>query len=126
MRLDHWFKNIFVLPGIFLAIYFYSVSISIDLLYRVVFGLLLICITSSANYTINEYLDSDTDKSHPIKSARPGARGLLEGKYVLIQYATLSIISLYFASMIGLEFLLLILLFLFIVAISFVIYSSYS
>ena len=88
LRLDHWFKNIFVLPGIFLALYFYSISISIDLTYQIAFGILIICLVSSANYTINEYLDSETDKSHPIKNSRPGAKGLLELKYILIPFSS--------------------------------------
>lgn len=94
-RLDHWFKNIFVFPGFFLALIFENEELSIyEIFLKIILSLLAIGFTASANYTINEFLDSETDKVHPLKNIRPGAQGLLNPKYVLFQYIFLAFLSL--------------------------------
>jgi len=50
-----------------------------------------LCLLASANYTINEFLDAQYDRFHPVKSARPGARGLLDGRFVVFQYVLLAL-----------------------------------
>jgi decaprenyl-phosphate phosphoribosyltransferase len=50
-----------------------------------------LCLLASANYTINEFLDAQYDRFHPVKSARSGARGLLDGRLVLLQYLLLAL-----------------------------------
>src|SRR5690348_14041134 len=72
-RPDHWIKNIFVLPGIALAIGVVKgghVSVADGVATLV--GLLSVCLTASANYVINEFLDAATDRFHPLKRSRPG------------------------------------------------------
>ena len=73
-RVDHWFKNLFVLPGTALAI------LHADIPFGSVFNPTLValaatCLMSSANYVINEWLDAATDRHHPLKKDRPGAAG---------------------------------------------------
>src|ERR1700722_20580277 len=66
-RPDHWIKNIFVLPGAALAI---GLSQSVDWIStfeRVAVAIIASCLLASANYTINEWLDAETDRHHPIK-----------------------------------------------------------
>ena len=84
-RIDHWFKNIFVLPGLFFAIVISSQYIfkSNDIIFFTL-GILSICLIASANYCINEFLDAEYDKFHPTKKYRPAARGLINGKWVLL------------------------------------------
>jgi 4-hydroxybenzoate polyprenyltransferase len=89
-RPDHWLKNIFVLPGcIFSAIILRTLP-DLDKILHVILAIFITCILSSANYTINEYLDSDSDKFHPVKKNRPGASGRLNIIYVFVQYTILS------------------------------------
>jgi decaprenyl-phosphate phosphoribosyltransferase len=88
-RLDHWVKNAFMLPGAALA-YALSPALSVGLLARVVLGLLSTGFIASANYTINEYLDAEFDRLHPLKRDRPAARGTIEGRFVAVQYAGLA------------------------------------
>ena len=53
-RVDHWFKNIFVLPGIVIAIFLTNKNLTlIDYAYLSL-NLLSICLMASANYLINE------------------------------------------------------------------------
>jgi len=70
MRIDHWVKNVFVLPGILVALSIEPHRISaIDLLT----GLLAVCLISSSNYVLNELLDAPFDRFHPAKSQRAAA-----------------------------------------------------
>jgi len=85
-RLDHWPKNIMVLPGCAFALYLMHISPDISFLLRVVMALLACCFLASANYTINEWLDSAYDKFHPAKRHRPGASGRLQPAFVLLEY----------------------------------------
>ena len=49
-RIDHWFKNVFVLPGVVAAL---GIDLAADLggvLWRTVVGLVAICLVASSNY----------------------------------------------------------------------------
>jgi len=48
-RVDHWFKNVFVFPGIVVAFGIGQTLISSDLPLRVLLGLLAICLVASSN-----------------------------------------------------------------------------
>jgi 4-hydroxybenzoate polyprenyltransferase len=102
-RPDHWIKNIFVIPGAAAALAVAPHAGGIGLL-----PLLLVpvsvCLLASANYTINEFLDAQFDRFHPLKSSRPGARGLLDGRLVLLQYLILAACGLAAASQINRAF----------------------
>jgi 4-hydroxybenzoate polyprenyltransferase len=87
-RPDHWIKNVFMVPGAALAL-----TVVPDAIYTRALpfacSVVSLCLLASANYTINEFLDAQYDRFHPIKSARPGARDLLDGRFVLLQYVLL-------------------------------------
>lgn len=102
-RVDHWIKNIFMLPGVAVGLLFIRPPIG-GLLQNVAIGLFSLCLIASANYTINEYLDSEFDRFHPIKKERAGALGLLERKWVLVQYFALIVIGLALAICVNANF----------------------
>lgn len=104
-RINHWVKNLFMLPGVIIGIVLTHGHVSISLLVNVIVGFLALCIMTSANYTINEYLDSEFDKLHPLKKNRPGALGLLNKRIVFVQYILLIILSLFLSSRINFSFL---------------------
>jgi decaprenyl-phosphate phosphoribosyltransferase len=97
-RPDHWVKNLFMFPGLGLALAFASESqYSIDatrLLIDLVVTFFSLCLASSANYTINEWLDRSFDKFHPEKSQRPAVAKQLSAKIVWGQYFALVSLSL--------------------------------
>ena len=100
-RPDHWIKNIFVLPGAaaaWVVVVPHSATPSIAF---IVWAIVSVCLAASANYTINEYLDAESDRFHPTKSMRPGAMGLLDGRIVLLQYLLLLVASLGTAAAVG-------------------------
>jgi 4-hydroxybenzoate polyprenyltransferase len=107
-RPDHWIKNIFMLPGTALALALYPElaagrSFSRHVLSTLI-ALISTCLIASANYTINEWLDADFDKFHPVKSSRPAVRGELDRRLVYLQYAVLAIAGLTLAATIGAVF----------------------
>lgn len=104
-RIDHWFKNIFVLPGIALGLLFVH-HYSLDMIFKSVLGLFTVCIIASANYTINEWLDAEFDRCHPVKKNRPSAAGKLTAQAVYSQYAVLSLVGLSLAWSINSSFFL--------------------
>jgi len=70
-RLDHWFKNVFVLPGIVVAIYADHSLLSLTLLRDTAIALLAMGLVASSYYVLNEVLDAPFDALHPLKRNRP-------------------------------------------------------
>ncbi|HEU5179628.1 MAG TPA: UbiA prenyltransferase family protein [Candidatus Polarisedimenticolia bacterium] len=70
-RVDHWFKNIFVLPGIVAAFLLEPGTRRPGAFGSILLGLLATCLVASSNYVLNEILDARTDRFHPTKSNRP-------------------------------------------------------
>jgi 4-hydroxybenzoate polyprenyltransferase len=90
-RFDHWVKNVFVLPGIVIAL---SVDRPKDLLWlaiHVVMGLLAVGLVASSNYTINEVLDAPHDRWHPVKRLRPVPSGKVFIPLAYVQWLVLMI-----------------------------------
>ena len=68
-RPDHWLKNVMIVPGGVLAMIIEN-KIDVQSFISLFVAILATCFIASANYTINEYLDRDSDRHHPIKSFR--------------------------------------------------------
>lgn len=75
LRADHWFKNVFVLPGVAVAVHIDPRLWSGDLAWRLGVGLAATCLTASSNYVLNELVDAPSDRHHPTKSSRPVPSG---------------------------------------------------
>ena len=74
-RVDHWFKNAFMLLGVVLAIFYAPWLAAWSSVRPLALALLATCLTASSNYVLNELLDGPTDKSHPTKRFRPVPSG---------------------------------------------------
>jgi len=83
-RPTHWFKNLFMLIGSAAAIIIFKGEISLENIKLTVIAFICTSIAASANYGINELLDSEYDKFHPTKKDRPLASGRISRKSVLI------------------------------------------
>ena len=92
-RPGHWFKNIFMLTGSFAAYIFFNGSISSWTILLTVIAFLCTCLAASANYGINELIDCEYDRHHPIKKNRPIPSGKISKKAVLIISILLAIAS---------------------------------
>lgn len=92
-RPDHWIKNVFVVPGVIIAMVAYPISISV-LITNMILGFVSVCAIASANYVINEWLDRDSDKFHPTKKMRPAVLRQVSFNGVLIEYHALLLLGL--------------------------------
>jgi decaprenyl-phosphate phosphoribosyltransferase len=99
-RPDHWIKNVFMIPGAAVA-FVVTPHIQSSIPVTAALALVSVCLTASANYTINEYLDGPHDRFHPGKGGRPAALGLLDARLVMLQYALLAAIGLTLAHLVG-------------------------
>ena len=88
-RPDHWFKNIFMVPGAALA-YVIGARVDASVLLDLALAVVATCLLASANYSINEFLDAADDRHHPLKSARPSAAGRIKGRLVVVQWLALT------------------------------------
>lgn len=93
MRLDHATKHVFILPGLVLALLLRGASARLTL-WAIVAGGLTAILIASANYVINEWLDRESDRHHPTKSARPAVRRRMRGSIVWLQWALLTLAGL--------------------------------
>ena len=77
-------KNVFVLPGIVIALTLYGLPLTWHLFGRSLLGLLAIGMIASSNYVINEICDAPFDRFHPLKRSRPVPSG---GVIIPLAYA---------------------------------------
>ncbi len=106
MRPDYWLKNIFIAPGILFAIAVYGIEFNSTIIYFAIIGTISTCLVASANYVINEYLDAEYDKFHPLKSQRSFVVRVVNPKIIYAQYLLLVVIGLGLASLISFNFLM--------------------
>src|SRR5438128_1365274 len=88
-RIDHWFKNVFVFPGVVAAIGIDPTHVAKGLFFWLVIGLASVCLVASSNYVINEVLDAPSDRSHPVKHARPVPSGQVSLPLAYVQWIAL-------------------------------------
>ena len=93
MRIDHWVKNVFVLPGIFVAATLGYSSNGVNIFWSILTGFVAISLVSSSYYTLNEVLDAPYDRLHPHKSSRPVASGLVHIPIAYMQWLLLGILG---------------------------------
>ena len=74
-RPDYWFKNLFMLAGVAAAVFFEPELLVPRMLLRLLVATVATCLICSANYVLNEVLDSEYDRHHPVKCTRPLAAG---------------------------------------------------
>lgn len=103
-RIDHWFKNVFMLLGVLLALFYDPSSLELSQIPILIVGLLVTCVVASSNYVINEFLDGPLDRLHPTKKTRPAAQGLVELRFVLVEWLSLAAIGIFVAFQINIVF----------------------
>ena len=106
-RPDHWFKNVFMLPGIVLAFEYDIDSAFLKLLPKITFAAISICLLASANYVINEWLDAEFDKYHPKKKDRPSVVQGLKAEWVYTEYLLIALTGLTIAYFISTNYFIL-------------------
>ncbi len=87
MRPKQWAKNVFV----FAALVFDEKLFRLDPLVKTVLGFLIFCLLSGAVYLLNDVVDAERDRLHPVKRKRPIASGQLSPKLALATALAISI-----------------------------------
>ncbi len=83
-RPDHWFKNGFMVIGIFLAFFIEPLDSNTTIVLNIMLSIISVCLVASSNYVINEVLDAPFDRHHPEKCKRPVPSGRV---YLPVAYA---------------------------------------
>ena len=89
-RPKQWIKNLLVF-----AAPIFSLNINSRVFFLSIFSLICFCLISSSIYLLNDSLDINEDKKHPIKKYRPIASGLISVKIAIfsaIFFTSLSLI----------------------------------
>jgi decaprenyl-phosphate phosphoribosyltransferase len=105
-RVDHWFKNVFVLPGVVVAVSIVPHVDAGDLAWRLAVGLLAVCLVASSNYVLNELQDAPFDLHHPSKRKRPVPSGLVDIRLAYAQWIALMALGLGLAAFVGVQLVL--------------------
>lgn len=93
-RIDHWVKNVFVLPGVVVALSVDRAKLLSWSWTNFVLGMLAICLIASSNYVINEILDAPFDRIHPTKRNRPAAARTVSIALGYVQWIVLMVLGL--------------------------------
>ena len=105
MRLDHWIKQLFILPGLVAAMLLTGTPFSLELVARLCAGFFATCFIASANYVINEWLDAEFDKYHPTKKYRSVVSEGVNGRIVWLLWGCLSVLGFALSLMVNVPFL---------------------
>jgi decaprenyl-phosphate phosphoribosyltransferase len=89
-RIDHWFKNAFMLLGVILAVFYEPQVASVANLVPLAIAVFSTCLVASSNYTLNELLDGPNDKLHPEKHRRPVPSGRVKPAFAYVQWLLLA------------------------------------
>lgn len=100
-RFDHWIKNVFILPGLLIAMSIYPQSINAGLFASILIGFLAAGLVASSNYVINEILDAPFDALHPTKCQRPTPAGRVNIRWGYVQWIVLMLLGLGLASLVS-------------------------
>jgi decaprenyl-phosphate phosphoribosyltransferase len=107
LRPKHWIKNSFV----FLPLFFSGEIFNIEKLLSCFGGFVSFSFMASAVYILNDYMDIEADKNHPIKSARPLASALVSKKSGVILFISCAVTGIAIAALIKTKFLFVLMLY---------------
>ncbi len=92
-RIDHWFKNAFMLLGVLLAFFYRPELFTTSSAWSLLGALGIACLIASSNYVLNELLDAPLDREHPTKRHRPAARGEVSTPVAILLWGVLGAIG---------------------------------
>jgi 4-hydroxybenzoate polyprenyltransferase len=103
-RFDHWVKNVFVLPGVVVALGIEPSRATSSLVWRLTVGLLATGFIASSNYVLNEILDAPFDARHPSKRLRPIPAGIVSVPLAYAQWIVTMLFGMALAATLGAQF----------------------
>jgi 4-hydroxybenzoate polyprenyltransferase len=85
-RVDHWTKNVLMVPGVAVALFYWPERWSASTFRDLTLTVVATCLVASSNYVLNEWLDAATDRFHPQKSRRPAAAGTIRPSWAAVEW----------------------------------------
>lgn len=90
-RVPQWIKNVFVFVPLLFSRHIFEENFALT----VFSGFILFCLASSVVYIINDVIDAEADRAHPVKKNRPVASGKISKRNAVIFASVLLIIILF-------------------------------
>lgn len=109
LRPNQWIKNL----SLFAAVILTGQLFNADAFFPSLIGFISFCLLSSSSYLINDLVDVDKDRLHPVKKNRPLARRAISPKTVTITALILFVFGLFLASLVNSAFFSLAIIFIF-------------
>ncbi len=104
LRVDHWFKNVFAVPGVIVALTVVQHINTEGLFARLLLASVSLCLVASSNYVINELLDAPHDRLHPTKSSRPVPSGRVHVPLAWLQWLVVGALGIWIGSRVSTGF----------------------
>jgi 4-hydroxybenzoate polyprenyltransferase len=101
MRPKHWIKNSFI----FLPLFFSGEIFNVQKLLVCLGGLVAFSFIASAIYIINDYMDIEADRKHPLKASRPLASGVISKRSAITLFIICVALGISIAALIKMKFL---------------------
>ncbi len=102
LRPQQWIKNLFVVLTLFYA----KQDVTPSLILQVIVAFGIFCLYSSSVYLINDCIDRERDRRHPVKRKRPVAAGLVSIRQAIAASLVLLVLALLGSIKLGGYFLL--------------------
>ncbi len=80
IRVHQWIKNVFVFVPLLFSLHLFDAEYVLTTL----FAFFVFCLASSAIYVINDIVDIESDRAHPVKQNRPLPAGLVSIKTAVV------------------------------------------
>src|SRR5687768_11206360 len=103
-RVDHWFKNVFMVLGVILAYFMQPELLTWSSVPTLLMALFATCLVASSNYVLNELLDGPTDRMHPEKRHRPVPSGLIRPSIGYGEWLALGVLGVWIGLQVNLPF----------------------
>lgn len=89
LRIKHYIKNLII----FLPVIFGGKISDKATLIQAFLGFACFCVMSSAIYILNDYMDIENDRKHPVKKNRPLASGKVSKTFAVIMFIVLFLMT---------------------------------
>jgi len=90
LRPQQWVKNFLLFAGLI-----FSQNLGrVDFVLKTAAGFALFCLLSSSVYILNDILDVESDRKHPLKSSRPIASGKIKIPTAILLFISLAVFAL--------------------------------
>jgi 4-hydroxybenzoate polyprenyltransferase len=100
-RVDHWFKNAFMLLGVVLAFFYDPTLFSWSSVTLLGLAVLATCLIASSNYVLNELIDAPYDRLHPVKKSRPVPAGMIQPAGAVLEWLLLGMVGIALACLLN-------------------------